>query len=53
MRIKLSSVILVLMMFFMAKVSFETAIAEKTPQKMNPRSPASIDSSYNELMNKR
>jgi hypothetical protein len=53
MSIKLGSVVVVLMMFFIAKISFETAIAEKAPERNNDRSPASIDQSYNEHMAKR
>jgi hypothetical protein len=50
MGVKLGSVVVVLMMFFIAKISFETAMAEKTPERVNERSPASIDQSYNEHM---
>lgn len=53
MSIKLGSVVMVLMMFFIAKISFETAIAEKAPERINDRSPASIDQSYNDHMAKR
>lgn len=53
MSIKLGSVVMVLMMFFIAKISFETAIAEKVPERINDRSPASIDQSYNDHMAKR
>ena len=53
MSIKLGSFVMVLMMFFIAKISFETAIAEKAPERINERSPASIDQSYNEHMAKR
>ena len=53
MSIKLGSVVMVLMMFFIAKISFETAFAEKAPERMNERSPASIDQSYNEHLSKR
>jgi hypothetical protein len=55
MSIKLGSVVMVLMFFFFAKISFETAIAEneKTPEKYNERSPASIDKSYNDHIMKR
>jgi hypothetical protein len=53
MGIKLSSLVMVLIMFFIAKISFETAMAEKTPQKLSERSPASIDQSYNDHMNNR
>jgi len=53
MSVKLSSLVMVLLMFFIAKISFETAMAEKTPQKISERSPASIDQSYLDHMNKR
>lgn len=51
MGVKLGSVVMVLMMFFIAKISFETAMAEKAPERVNERSPASIDQSYNDHMN--
>lgn len=45
---------MVLMMFFIAKISFETAMAEKVePDRVSERSPASIDKSYNDHMNSR
>ena len=44
---------MVLMFFFIAKISFETAFAEKIPERVNERSPASIDQSYNEHLNRR
>lgn len=50
MGIKLGSVVMVLMMFFIAKISFETAMAEKAPDSYNDRSPASIDQSYRDHM---
>lgn len=54
MSVKLSSVVIILMTFFIAKISFETAMAEKIPeQQFNTRSPASIDQSYNDHMNRR
>lgn len=54
MGVKFGSVVMVLMMFFIAKISFETAMAEKAPEKeSNERSPASIDRSYEDHMNKR
>ena len=53
MGVKLGSVVMVLMMFFIAKISFETAMAEKVPEKVNMRSPASIDQSYNDHMNRK
>jgi hypothetical protein len=53
MSVKLGSVVMLLMFFFIAKISFETAIAEKSSERINERSPASIDQSYNEHMNLR
>lgn len=53
MSFKLGSIVVVLMVFFIAKISFETAIAEKTPDTINDRAPASIDQSYNDHMNRR
>ncbi len=55
MSIKLGSIVMVLMIFFIAKISFETAMAVKNPEvsNLNDRSPASIDQSYHDHMNKR
>jgi hypothetical protein len=53
MTVKFSSVVMVLIMFFIAKISFETAMATKVPEHVSERSPASIDQSYNDHMNKR
>lgn len=55
MAVKLSSVVMVLMIVFIAKISFETATAESSPEKskINDRSPASIDQSYYDHMNKK
>jgi hypothetical protein len=56
MGVKLGSIVIVLMIFFIAKISFETATAEKNPEHLktaNDRSPASIDQSYQDHMNKR
>lgn len=53
MGVKLSSVVMVLMVFFIAKISFETAMAEKTPDKISDRAPASIDKSYQDHMNRK
>jgi hypothetical protein len=39
--------------FFIAKISFETAMAEKVPDRMYDRSAASIDKSYQDHLNKR
>ena len=45
---------MLLLFFFLAKISFETAMAEKNPEAINERSPASIDLSYNQhIMNHR
>jgi hypothetical protein len=56
MAVKLSSVVMVLMVAFIAKISFETATGEKKHSEINQsndRSPASIDQSYYDHMNKR
>ncbi len=55
MSVKLGSIVMVLMIFFIAKISFETAMAEKNPEAaiMNDRAPASIDQSYEDHLNKR
>lgn len=56
MSIKLGSFVIVIVFFFIAKISFETAMSKKTPEvgANNERSPASIDQSYQDhLMNKR
>lgn len=52
MGMKLGSIVLVLMVSFIAKISIESAMAEKLPEKHNDRSPASIDQSYNDHMSK-
>lgn len=52
MGVKLGSIVMVLMIFFIAKISFETAMAERTPEKYNERSPASIDKSYQDHLNR-
>jgi hypothetical protein len=51
--VKLGSIVMVLMIFFIAKISFETAIGEKSPEVINDRAPASIDQSYEDHLNKR
>ena len=48
MGMKLGSVVMIILGIFIAKISFETALAEKNPELVNERSPASIDKSYNE-----
>lgn len=55
MGIKLGSVVMVLMFVFIAKVSFESATAqnETAQNRTNDRSPASIDQSYHDHLNKR
>jgi hypothetical protein len=56
MGVKLGSIVMVLMVCFIAKISFETATAETKSHetvKVNDRSPASIDQSYHDHMNKR
>lgn len=52
MGVKLGSIVMVLMIFFIAKISFETAMAERVPEKQSDRSPASIDKSYQDHMNR-
>ncbi len=52
MSIKLGSIVTVLMMFFIAKISFETAIDTKVADRVYDRTPASIDQSYNDHMMK-
>jgi hypothetical protein len=54
MGIKFSSVLMVLMFAFIAKVSFETATAKNPTSQdaINDRSPASIDQSYLDHLNK-
>ncbi len=55
MGVKLGSIVMVLMVFFIAKIGFETATAENSPEisrVANDRSPASIDQSYHDHMNK-
>jgi len=51
MSVKLGSIVMVLMFFFIAKISFETAMAKKGTT-VNERSPASIDKSYQDHMNR-
>ena len=54
MAIKLGSVVMIMMFFFIAKISFETAMGDKNSALVvNDRSPASIDQSYNDHMNSR
>lgn len=53
MGVKLGTIVAVLLMFFIAKITFETAFAERSPDPVNERSPASIDQSYNDHMNRR
>jgi hypothetical protein len=53
MSIKLGSIVMMLMMVFIAKISYETAMTENTEVAMlNDRAPASIDRSYQEHLNK-
>jgi len=53
MRVKLGSFVMVLMMFFIAKISFETATADKVADTSHDRSPASIDKSYRDHLSRR
>ena len=50
---KLSSMVMVLMIFFIAKISFEAVTTEKIPERVNDRSAASIDKSYQDHLNKK
>ncbi len=54
MGVKLGSIVMILMMFFIAKISFESATADNSREvvKMNDRAPASIDQSYHDHLNK-
>lgn len=55
MGVKLGSIVMVLMVFFIAKIGFETATADNSQEISrvgNDRSPASIDQSYHDHMNK-
>ena len=54
MGVKFGPIVMVLIIFFIAKISFETAIAEKNPEHKNvvDRIPASIDQSYYDHLNK-
>lgn len=56
MQLKLGSIVMILMVCFLAKISFETATAQNHfPDKnqTNDRSPASIDQSYHDHLNKK
>ena len=56
MQLKLGSIVMILMVCFLAKISFETATAQNHfPEKdhTNDRSPASIDQSYHDHLNKK
>lgn len=55
MGIKLGSFVMILMFVFIAKISFESATAknETARNHISDRSPASIDFSYQEHLNKR
>jgi hypothetical protein len=53
MSIKLGSIVTVLILVFIAKISFETATEEKISPRITERSPASIDQSYNDHMMRR
>jgi hypothetical protein len=52
MGVKMGSLVLILVISFLAKISFESAVAEKIPEQENLRSPASIDKSYQEHLNR-
>ncbi len=55
MGVKFSSIVMVLLVCFIAKISFESATASNKvdPSHVNERSPASIDQSYHDHLNKR
>lgn len=53
MSFKLGSIVMVLLVVFIAKISFETAMAEKIPDQLDERSPASIDQSYHHHLTRR
>ena len=55
MGIKFGSIVMLLLVFFVVKISFESAMAEKNPDRIqdNERSPASIDKSYIDHLNKK
>lgn len=50
MHLKISSFVAFLVICFIVKVSFETAMAEKVPHDSAERIPASIDKNYREYM---
>jgi hypothetical protein len=55
MQVKLGSIVMILMVCFLAKISFETATAQNhfpEQAEVNDRSPASIDQSYHDHLNK-
>jgi hypothetical protein len=56
MGVKFGTIIIILLISFIAKVTFETATAEKNAELTsaeNERSPASIDRSYQDHLNRR
>lgn len=50
MQFKLSSLVIVMVFGFIAKVTIETAMAEKVPRHSMERIPASIDKNYRDHM---
>ncbi|HXH31050.1 MAG TPA: hypothetical protein VNJ01_09580 [Bacteriovoracaceae bacterium] len=50
MGFKMGSIVMILMLVFIAKISLESAIGEKEPEKIHERTTASIDQSYYEQM---
>jgi hypothetical protein len=55
MAMKFSSIVMILLVFFIAKISIESVSAAKRSDQIsdNERSPASIDRSYQEHLNQR
>ena len=53
MQFKIGPVVIILVVCFVVKISFETAMAEKVPHHSIERIPASIDKNYNDYMARR
>ncbi|MFA5584105.1 MAG: hypothetical protein WDA09_07815 [Bacteriovoracaceae bacterium] len=50
MQLKIGSFVVLLIVGFIIKISFDTAIAEKVPHHSPERIPASIDKNYRDHM---
>lgn len=50
MQFKIGSILVLLIIGFIVKISFETAMAEKVPHHSQERIPASIDKNYQDYM---